>query len=846
MNTLFKNTLGLAFVLWLSTCAHLLGQQTETVALASEKIQLGQYKEALELLNDAQNDKALALLIETYIKTGQISNAQTLIKTLNDVTSQKLMQALVVQYMGKYEEALDTLSKINLYDIKDIHQRYIVIKALGINNWLCGNSNIAEYWLKDYHQNYAASSGNIAQSSNNLGLVYLQNDPATAVRYFTEGLLHIGPESKLTQISINNNLGLAYKLMGKSQQSLETFEKSLQYLSSQIANSPIHAYILNNISQLHFEKNQIPKAVAIAEQANFILSNYYNGQHPEIAASHNVLAGYFLASQQYHKAQEHILNAYRKNAEASPKSEHQLMCRQHTAIINKRLYVETMILEAEGYETQYYQKNPKLSFLKKALDIYTMADSIVYEIRKNTKLESDKIALNKATTKLYDNAIITALKISELDIHKKKYFELAYQFSEKSKSSVLLEAINDSKSKKFANIPDSVLQQEADLKSMISYYELHKSLIPSAPRELIDLYQKNANLLRMLEANYPKYYELKYHKEALQIRQIQDKLTTGQTILNYHIADSKAQIICFVVSKNKTEAILNPRDELFEKRLIALRNSISFNDSKIFVRSVNYLSEKLLNFRITKGKHLIIIPDPKLGNIPFEVLVKNKIKKDTVSFHHIDYLLNDHPISYYYSNRLFLLHDEHTDDYNRSALLCSPVHYKDGLASLPGAAIEINAADSILSAQGLKTEKLLLKQATESNIKKLLANPYQYIMISSHGIVNELVPDRSQIFLIDGNNEDGNLYAGEIYNMKIKTKLLLLPCCQTGLGKVIKGEGIMGLSRALIYAGAQNMMLSLWNVSDAHSQEISSNFFINITQGSMDPATSLQLSKKSC
>lgn len=844
MNILFKNILYCTLAFCLLATTYAFGQQTKNSVLATEKIQMGQFTEAMELLKDAKSEKDLALLIEVYVKTGEINSAQSLIKTLKDITTKKLMQALVIQYLGKYEEALDTLSQINPYNIKDMHLRYNVIKTLGINNWLSGNYNLAEYWLKDYHQNYATTNGYTAQSSNNLGLVYLQNDPNLAVSFFTEGLSHIGTETSLIKISLNNNLALAYKLLGKSPESIETFEKSLQYLGNQFANTPIHAYILNNISQLYFEKNEVLRAIETAEKANNILSSYYHGVHPEIAASHNVLAGYFLAQQKYGMAQEHILKAYEKNSESLAKPNHPLLCKRYTGVINKRLFIETMILEAESYETKYYHKNPKLSFLKKALNIYTLADSLVYEIRKNTKLETDKIALNKATTKLYDNAIMTALKISELGFHKQRYFEIAYLFSEKSKSSVLLDAINDSKSKKFANIPDSVLKQETDLKSMISYYELNKAQIPSAPKELIALYQKNATLLKTLESQYPKYYELKYQHVDLKVGQIQERLNAGQIVLNYHIADSKASIICFVVHKHKTEAIINTKDELFEKRLISLRNAISINDSKIFIRSVNYLNERLLNFKIPKGKHLIIIPDPKLGNTPFEVLTKAKIKKDTISFFRINYLLNDHPVSYYYSNRLLLLHDENTTSYTPSALLCSPVNYKGGLASLPGAALEINTADSILRSQGHKTEKVLQAQATESNIKKLLISPYKYIMISSHGIVNEMNPDRSQIFLNDGDNEDGDLFAGEIYNMKIKTMLLLLPCCQTGLGKVIKGEGVMGLSRALIYAGAENMMLSLWNVSDTHSQEISSNLFTNLTQKGMDPATSLQLSKK--
>jgi CHAT domain-containing protein len=93
-------------------------------------------------------------------------------------------------------------------------------------------------------------------------------------------------------------------------------------------------------------------------------------------------------------------------------------------------------------------------------------------------------------------------------------------------------------------------------------------------------------------------------------------------------------------------------------------------------------------------------------------------------------------------------------------------------------------------------------------------------------VVDEKNPELSRIFLQSGNsNEDGNLYSGEIYNLQLNANLVTLSACQTGLGKISKGEGVIGLSRALVYAGAKNIIVSFWSVADESTSELMQNFY---------------------
>src|SRR4029077_7941258 len=93
------------------------------------------------------------------------------------------------------------------------------------------------------------------------------------------------------------------------------------------------------------------------------------------------------------------------------------------------------------------------------------------------------------------------------------------------------------------------------------------------------------------------------------------------------------------------------------------------------------------------------------------------------------------------------------------------------------------------------------------------------------GIVLSLVDERGQA-------QDGFLRLHEIYNLKLSADLVVLSACQTGLGKEIKGEGLVGLTRGFMYAGAPRVVASLWKVDDKATAELMRRFY----SGMLGPA----------
>ena len=148
---------------------------------------------------------------------------------------------------------------------------------------------------------------------------------------------------------------------------------------------------------------------------------------------------------------------------------------------------------------------------------------------------------------------------------------------------------------------------------------------------------------------------------------------------------------------------------------------------------------------------------------------------------------------------------------------------------MPGTEREKQAIFNEFETGNFKAQVLLYKNANEEFVKSGELQKYKIIHFATHGFVNSEKPELSDILLAQDSTskEDGILFSGEIYNLKLNADLVVLSACETGLGKIKKGEGIIGLTRALLYAGAKNIIVSLWPVSDKSTSELLIAFYDN-------------------
>ena len=154
------------------------------------------------------------------------------------------------------------------------------------------------------------------------------------------------------------------------------------------------------------------------------------------------------------------------------------------------------------------------------------------------------------------------------------------------------------------------------------------------------------------------------------------------------------------------------------------------------------------------------------------------------------------------------------------------------LRPLPGAETEAKAI-----AQMLGTEPLLGNAATEPTVVERMQTA-SIIHLATHGLLDDTRGIYSSIALTPGDGRDGFLTAGEIFDLNLNAELVVLSACDTGRGD-ITGDGVVGLSRSLVTAGAHSVVASLWQVPDAPTAELMTEFYDRLQQG-LDKATALR------
>ena len=126
---------------------------------------------------------------------------------------------------------------------------------------------------------------------------------------------------------------------------------------------------------------------------------------------------------------------------------------------------------------------------------------------------------------------------------------------------------------------------------------------------------------------------------------------------------------------------------------------------------------------------------------------------------------------------------------------------------------------------------------------------YRYVHFATHGFLNSQHPELSGIVLSmfdeQGTPQDGFLRAHEVFNLKLNADVVVLSACRTGLGKEIRGEGLVGLTRGFMYAGSPRVVVSLWNVNDAATAELMTRFYRGMLVDKLRPAKALQAAQAS-
>jgi CHAT domain-containing protein/tetratricopeptide (TPR) repeat protein len=662
-----------------------------------------------------------------------------------------------------------------------------------------------------------------------MGALYLElGDLEGARESFQEGLDLVSGKSSDGEARFRNRLGWTLYLGGDTPAALASLERALDLSRRQDLPAEI-AQALEFTGLIHVETGRAREGAQLLQEALAL-----RRQNRDLLG----VAKGLLSLGRGWRALEDLDRAAASFAEALQQGRQM----GDTALVATCLYHWALLDRQRGD-------------LHQALGRIEEALRIIESVRSRVTGEKLRITFLASKRAWYELDIDLRLRLEEKEPGQ-GHAAAALETSERARARGLLDLIAEGRINVQEGIAPQLKRREMELGARLSWIQEQIGLAPdptSVPAaelraQLDEVGREMEQLEEEIRFQHPRYAQVRY-PTPLRLGQIQDLLDEGTTLLEYFVGREGSFL--FVVTREGFSAHrLPPADVLRQKvqdlRTILLRSSILTVGR--FRREAGGLHDILLGplaARLERTPDLLISPDGPLTVLPFEVLLTDSFRG--ASYKDLSYLLREHSVSYVPSASVLAGLREprpapEVDDRIRKRLVAfgDPIYPAAQLAAsplrgpvspatapqLPGTGREVDAIAGLYPEAEVVC--YLRGEATEENVK---ANPLlqtaQRIHFATHGLVDEARPHLSGLMLtrLPDSREDGLLQVHEIFNLRLDADLVTLSACETGLGEQVTGEGMVGLTRAFLYAGARSLVVSLWPVSDQSTPELMTSFY---------------------
>ncbi len=522
--------------------------------------------------------------------------------------------------------------------------------------------------LKIYESKFNQNHPSIAKVIQDIGIVYLnkrQIDKAS--EYFNKalritesvyGLLHQNTAKLITAIGVVMYENYKYDT------ALEYYQKALSIQKEIFGKKhPDIAESYLQIGIIYKEKKDFKTALKYYYDCLKMRKEIYKNKHPKITRIYNLIANLYDAKSDYFKELDYLQKALISNIESfyDPDVNYNPDIENDTVIYyDQTKLLKTLSKKADAF-AKLYRKNKIIENLKNSYNTYQICNKLISKIKRSIVGREDKILFGKKISSIYEKAITISVQLFQLT-NKAEYFYKAFEFSEKNKAGILLEALAAAEAQKFAGIPDSVLKTGDKIMTRIAFYRRKIAENPEnihAREKLFSANREYESHIIMLENKYYSYYKLKYDNELLNIKAIQNILDKNTTIISYVCTEESDFLFLFIIEKDKASIRFIKKIEDFDKKVLAFRQlyfSNKENDMKIYIKDAYMLYKQLIpdvTFNNENTDNLIIIPDSKLSIIPFETLFTQNYTSDWKSYKYYPFLIKKYNISYSYSVNLF-------------------------------------------------------------------------------------------------------------------------------------------------------------------------------------------------
>ena len=447
---------------------------------------------------------------------------------------------------------------------------------------------------------------------------------------------------------------------------------------------------------------------------------------------------------------------------------------------------------------------------EEALPYSRRAIEQIESIRSLLDSPADRQSYFEGAMLTYGNAIIALLA-------SKRWAE-AFDYSERARSRAFLDVLgtkaqlSKARSELFAE-ERALNERIAALKSRLSA-EAEEADTASLRAELREAERAYNGFLTKVSKENKEQASLMSVK-PLTSDQVQELLDPETTLISYFVTRDFVRV--WIIEKNRLRyiGVRIPR-KVVSDLISEFRDTIYAPGERERFRKVSETLHKDLIepvLPLIRGKEVIIVPHDVLNYLPFHALVGPDGR----------YLIEKYPIYYLSSASLLQFTKEKRTAMGERVLAFGNPDLGDPERDLEFAELEAQEVRNIYP----QSRVYVQKEATEEK-SKALSPSHDILHFAAHTELNEEDPLSSAILLAKEGKDDGKLEVREIFTMDLKANLVVLSGCETGLGKLSRGDELVGLTRAFIYAGTPSVVASLWKVDDSSTAQLMAEFYRNL------------------
>jgi len=504
--------------------------------------------------------------------------------------------------------------------------------------------------------------------------------------------------------------------------------------------------------------------------------------------------------------------------------------------------IKTLARVAE-LNRQYFIKEKNSKALNKSIFYYRQANKGARYLQKELTSKHSKYILNKNLQEHYPAYLSLLLEIYSEE-KSPEIFQEILQLIEDNKAVILKEDVQDKLAIASSSIPDELLAKEDEFKEQLNTLkrrihdfrpknEEDQAIINKWKEEQLQTTRAYNDHQKYLEDNYPDYFKAKYEIQTISLEELKKELEKDQVFLSFY--ESEENYYCAWIKKNtegihiveKTDALQNDLNKVLEVLRTNPLNEFEASDFENFSNSSHRLYETLLPKEIRNNSSIIISQIGELYFLPFEVLLTDQYS-NSQNFADLPYLLKSQDIQYASSAELWLASKKAiSKNQNLAAVSFAP--FTEGEITDERSCEQSARANALVCtkeelefiSKNLTTQAFFSEQANLKNFQEM--DPSSIIHLATHACLDDEDDAFNKLIFYDD-----YLSIQDLESMHLSADLAVLSACNTGMGTMKAGEGVIHLGKAFRAAGVSSLVTSLWSINDCATSNIVGKFYAGL------------------